>query len=296
MGGLLRAPHRWLALLFGLGLAGAGRHPAARRVLVEGGGAVRRRARRRPAASGPAGWCSPPACSPRSSPASTPGGPGRGRRARRRSRRPAGPVGRTADVPAGGPTPAEPVDAHEPAPAAAGAMTWPLWVLAVPTVLLGLVLITPPPALLAAIHVERGHRVHRHAARRWPAWAGRSPRPGSAAWTSPTRCRPPARAVPARGVPARRRPGRAGRAAVPARWPGVVGQGDRDVVDAYVRGVGGWPPLGRPGAAPGPGRGWPPGTSRGSLLGAVVVGCRGWCCVSVERVSSSGPAGGCSPR
>ncbi|MBI4940699.1 MAG: NADH-quinone oxidoreductase subunit L, partial [Actinobacteria bacterium] len=126
-------------------------------------------------------------------------------------------------------------DAHAPAAhALPRAMVWPLWVLAVPTVLLGLVLVRPP-GLLGEVHVEV-----------WTAFTGTLLSLAGIGWalTAPALgARDVADALP-RAVRAVLRDGyridalqdllvvRPVRAMARA-----VGRGDRDVVDAYVRGT-----------------------------------------------------------
>ncbi|WP_088317548.1 NADH-quinone oxidoreductase subunit L [Kineosporia sp. R_H_3] len=126
-------------------------------------------------------------------------------------------------------------DSHAPAAhALPRAMVWPLWVLAVPTVLLGLVLVRPP-ALVGEVHVEV-----------WTAFTGTLLSLAGIGWalTAPALgARDVADALP-RAVRAALRDGyridalqdllvvRPVRALARA-----VGRGDRDVVDAYVRGT-----------------------------------------------------------
>jgi NADH-quinone oxidoreductase subunit L len=124
----------------------------------------------------------------------------------------------------------EPADPH----ALPRAMTWPLWLLAVPTVLLGLVLVRPP-ALLGEVHIgvwtAFTGTLLSLAGVGWaltaPALGGRDiadalPRGARAFLRSGYRLDDVQAAVVVRGVRALAR---------------LVAGGDRDVVDAYVRGT-----------------------------------------------------------
>ncbi|MFN0283498.1 MAG: NADH-quinone oxidoreductase subunit L [Kineosporiaceae bacterium] len=134
------------------------------------------------------------------------------------------------DLPPDGPHAVPPDGPHTLPPA----MTWPLWLLAVPTVLLGLVLVRPP-ALLGEVHVGF-----------WTAFTGTLLSLAGVGWalTAPALgARDIADAVP-RPVRVFLREGYRFDAVQdrlvvrPVRTLArVVAGGDRDVVDAYVRGT-----------------------------------------------------------
>jgi len=145
-------------------------------------------------------------------------------------------LGGVRPAPAGHDVPHGPSHAlpHGLSPALPPAMTWPLWLLAVPTVLLGLVLVRPP-ALLGEVHVGF-----------WTAFTGTLLSLAGVGWalTAPALgARDIADAVP-RPVRVFLREGYRFDAVQdrlvvrPVRTLArVVAGGDRDVVDAYVRGT-----------------------------------------------------------